>query len=90
MATRTCANCGWQNYGHCSLHEEPGADHACDHWRRDRWTCHCDEPGQMRYSLGIYAGVYCDACWEHAGYRKEGPRGFNHLDAGEYYGPEDY
>lgn len=45
----------------------------------------CMQPGEDRYSLGIYAGHYCDAAWEKSGYRKEGPEGFDPLDAGEEY-----
>lgn len=41
--------------------------------------------GHARYSLGIYAGRYCDPCWEESGYRKEGREGFDPLDAGERY-----
>lgn len=41
--------------------------------------------GRARYSLGIYAGRYCDNCWDESGYRKEGPEGYDYMDAGEYY-----
>jgi hypothetical protein len=43
------------------------------------------EDGEPRYSLGIYAGRYCDPCWETSGYRKEGRDGFHPDDAGESY-----
>lgn len=45
---------------------------------------------QERFSLGIYAGTYCDKCWDESGYRKEGREGYDFLDAGEYYEEEDY
>lgn len=52
------------------------------------WFCsHCDgaNPSQDRYSLGIYAGHMCDAAWDKSGYRKDGPEGFDPMDAGESY-----
>jgi hypothetical protein len=54
-------------------------------------VCRCgSRDASERQSLGIYAGVWCDRCWEESGYRKEGPEGFDPLDAGEAYGPDDY
>lgn len=54
-------------------------------------VCHCGRhDARERTSLGIYAGVWCDQCWAESGYRKEGPEGFDPLDAGEAYGPDDY
>lgn len=47
--------------------------------------CGCGKEGVERYSLGIYAGLFCDVCWNVAGYRKEGPEGFDPLYAGETY-----
>ena len=44
----------------------------------------CEE----RYSLGIYAGTYCDPHWSASGYRKEDASGFDPLDAGETYEQE--
>jgi hypothetical protein len=38
-----------------------------------------------RYSLGIYAGRWCDRHWASSGYRQEGPSGFDPADAGESY-----
>lgn len=38
-----------------------------------------------RFSLGIFAGYWCDECWPKAGYRMEGPEGFDPMDAGESY-----
>jgi hypothetical protein len=53
--------------------------------------CRCQRPEAFeRFSLGIYAGVWCDQCWEESGYRKEGREGFDPLDAGEAYDEEDY
>lgn len=49
----------------------------------ERDTDHCDV--EERYSLGIYAGHYCSSCWAKTGYRKDGPEGFDPLDAGESY-----
>ena len=43
-----------------------------------------------QYSLGIYAGRWCEACWKTSGYRKEGREGFDPMDAGEAYEEEDY
>jgi hypothetical protein len=52
--------------------------------------CKCGKPdAEERYSLGIYAGKYCDGCWDKAGYRKEGAGAFDPLDAGERY-EDDY
>lgn len=48
------------------------------------------EDCETRYSLGIYAGICCDGCWDRSGYRKEGREGFDPMDAGEAYEPEDY
>lgn len=44
-----------------------------------------NEEAEPRYSLGIYAGRWCDPCWKTAPYRKEGPEGFDPLEAGESY-----
>lgn len=46
--------------------------------------------GFDRYSLGIYAGRYCDSCWKDSGFRKEGREGFDPLDAGESYEEEEW
>lgn len=45
----------------------------------------CENEGFEQYSLGIYAGRYCEECWEKTGYRKEGVSGFDPMDAGEEY-----
>ena len=52
--------------------------------------CYCGDTrtDEDRYSLGIYAGHYCDSCWDASGYRKEGRSGFDPLDAGESYDEE--
>jgi hypothetical protein len=53
---------------------------------------HFDECGEaeapQRFSLGLYAGKWCDDHWVTSGYRKEGPEGFDPLDAGESYDEE--
>ena len=38
-----------------------------------------------RYSLGIYAGHYCDRHWAESGYRDEPASAFDPDDAGETY-----
>lgn len=43
-----------------------------------------------RYSLGIYAGRWCDKHWATSGYRKEGREGFDPAYAGETYEPDDW
>lgn len=45
-------------------------------------------PGEERYSLGIYAGTYCDAHWAESGYRDEPASAFDPMDAGESYEEE--
>lgn len=60
-----------------------------------RCRCGCgatDLQGEVRerFSLGITAGYWCDKGWKSSGYRKEGPEGFDYLDAGEYYDERDY
>jgi hypothetical protein len=73
----------WEELGKLSFEEQ-------------KWVCKQQVPGknllcgadaEERYSLGIYAGRYCDACWRKSGYRTEGPEGFDPLDAGESYEP---
>lgn len=44
---------------------------------------------QPQYSLGIYAGRWCDGHWKTSGYRKEGRQGFDPADCGETYEPDD-
>jgi hypothetical protein len=64
----------------------------------ERYVCHCSvceshpkgpQFADERYSLGIYAGRYCDEGWKLAGYRDEGPEGFDAGYAGERY-DDDY
>jgi len=63
----------------------------------DPWPCagthRDDEPcsgdAYAQYSLGIYAGSWCDGHWETSGYRKEGRSGFSPDDAGETYEPDE-
>ena len=47
------------------------------------------DEGQDRYSLGVYYSRLCDRCWKNCGVRKEGPEGFDPLDAGESLEPDD-
>ena len=61
--------------------------HHCVHERLGegkpaRWA---DE----QYSMGVYAGRYCDECWEHSGYVKDGAEAFDPTYAGETYREED-
>lgn len=58
-------------------------------WRCAEYECESDDVIE-RYSLGIYAGKWCDKHWAESGYRKEGRGGFDPADAGEHYEPEDY
>jgi hypothetical protein len=48
-----------------------------------------NDPVEEQFSLGLYAGRYHDRCWPKAGYRMEGPEGFDPMDAGESYEPLD-
>lgn len=50
----------------------------------------CPRDAEERFSLGIYAGKYCDKCWKQSGYRDEPASGFDPMDAGEVYEPDDY
>ena len=52
--------------------------------------CKTGREAYERFSLGITAGRWCGPCWEKSGYRKEGPEGFDPMDAGEHYSEEDY
>jgi len=45
---------------------------------KSRWK----EAGE-RFSMGIYAGMYCDACWREDGRNHD--RAFDPDDAGESY-----
>jgi hypothetical protein len=51
--------------------------------------CGCGQDGEERFSIGITAGYWCDEGWDKSGYRKEGREGYDYLDAGEHYDPED-
>ncbi len=61
-------------------------------WYAEGCPCsRCEKKGaEERYSLGIYAGRYCDKCWKESGYRDEPASAFDPMDAGENYEPEDY
>ena len=45
-------------------------------------------PAVERFSMGVYAGMYCDTCWAEDGRNHD--RQFDPMDAGEAYGEEDY
>lgn len=50
----------------------------------------CGEDGAIaRYSLGCYYSRLCDRCWAESFVRKDGPEGFDPLDAGESLEAED-
>jgi hypothetical protein len=44
--------------------------------------------GSDRYSMGVYAGRYCEPCWEQDGRNHDRP--FDPMDAGEAFGEDDY
>ena len=50
-------------------------------WDEDGPVCKADEI--ERYSLGVYAGRYCDKHWKESGYRDEPASAFDPDDAGE-------
>ena len=45
-------------------------------------------PAEERYSMGIYAGMYCNQCWSIDGRNHD--REFDPMDAGEHYSEDDY
>jgi len=49
----------------------------------------CTGEPEERFSLGIYAGRYCNGHWKTSGYRDEPAGAFDPADAGETYGDED-
>jgi hypothetical protein len=56
----------------------------------ERYVCHCsycEEHGpafaEDRYSMGVYAGRFCDEGWKLSGYRDVGPEEFDPAYAGE-------
>ena len=61
--------------------------------RFGRYYCRCCADKNMgveaseRFSMGIYAGMLCDSCWETDG--RNHTRQFDPMDAGESY-EEDY
>ena len=48
----------------------------------------CGKEANTQYSLGLYAGLYCEECWKDAPYRKDGAEGFDPTYAGERYDDE--
>lgn len=50
----------------------------------------CKGEAWERYSLGIYAGRWCEHHWAGSGYRKEGREGFDPADAGESWEGDDW
>lgn len=44
--------------------------------------------GTPCYSMGVYAGTYCDGCWAEDGRNHDRP--FDPMDAGEHYSEDDY
>ena len=55
----------------------------------DREGTPCSGDACEQYSLGIYAGRWCDKHWKTSGYRDEPASAFDPADAGECYGDED-
>ncbi len=51
--------------------------------------CGSRDSVEERFSLGVYYALLCDRCWAASTVRKEGPEGFDPLDAGESLEPED-
>lgn len=49
----------------------------------------CQQYGETRYSLGIYAGFLCDEHWKASGYRDEPASAFDPDYAGERYDEDD-
>lgn len=56
---------------------------------KNREDTPCGGDAYEQYSLGIYAGRYCDTHWKTSGYRDEPASAFDPADAGETYGDED-
>jgi hypothetical protein len=68
--------------------------YARNRYSLKRCSCGCEKVEgegsvEQRYSLGIYAGVYCDRGWKKSGYRDEPAWAFDPADAGERY-DDDY
>jgi len=64
----------------------PYSQWQCNGCGRDTAEVEIEE----RFSLGIYAGKWCDPCWKESGYRDEDASGFDPLDAGESYEEDSY
>lgn len=59
----------------------------CAGEHRDDEPCNGDASEQ--YSLGIYAGRWCEKHWKTSGYRDEPASAFDPADCGETYGEDD-
>jgi hypothetical protein len=45
-------------------------------------------PANEQFSMGCYAGMLCESCWENDGRNHD--RDFDPMDAGESYSEDDY
>lgn len=80
----------------------PEEEQIMEDFEREKWRCRgyresgkrieCDKEGDVRYSFGIYAGIWCDECWPKSGYRDaENPDAqWSPMDAGEAYWEDEY
>jgi len=50
----------------------------------------CRKDGEERFSMGIYAGRYCDKHWKESGYRDVPASAFDPAYAGETLEEEEY
>ncbi len=59
-------------------------------WYDEGCPCsRCQRKGAVeRYSLGVYAGRWCNECWRASGYRDAPASAFSEADAGERMDPE--
>lgn len=68
-------------------HDKAREDHGRYYCRRCIDRCIIVSADE-RYSMGVYAGMLCDPCWELDG--KNHDRKFDPMDAGEEMDPEPY
>lgn len=81
---KSCENCRAAAMDWCDENNKRKClDSNLSLWLPDKGVCSCGEPGKERYSLGIYAGTFCDQCWKESGFRDEDFAAFNPMDAGE-------